>query len=37
MKNTGYWPQIVEMHMKGILSFNPDSFSFTFIEKHYIP
>ena len=25
-ENTGYWPQITEVHIKGMISVNPDSF-----------
>ena len=28
MKNTGFWPQIAEMHMKGMISESQDSFIF---------
>ena len=28
-----YWPQIAEVHIKGMVSINPDSFVFQYIEK----
>ena len=31
---TGYWPWIVKMHIKGTVSMNPDSYIFSYIEKH---
>ena len=34
VKNTGYWPQIAEMHMKGMISVIPDSCILPYIEKH---
>ena len=37
VKNTVYWPQIAEMHTKGIISASPDSCIFPFKEKCYIP
>ena len=33
-KNPGYWPQIAEMHMKGMISVSPDSWIFPYIEKN---
>ena len=30
VKNTGYWPQMAEMHMKGM---STDSYIFPYIEK----
>ena len=33
-KNTVYWPQITEMHVKGMISVSPDSCIFSFIQKH---
>ena len=32
-KNTGHWPQIAEVHIKGMISVNPNSCSFLYIEK----
>ena len=32
-ENAGYWPQIAEMHMKGMISVSPDSCIFSYIEK----
>ena len=32
-KIIGYWPQIAEMHMKGMISVSPDSWIFPYIEK----
>ena len=31
---TGYWPWIVKMHIKGTTSMNPDSYIFSYVEKH---
>ena len=31
---TGFWPQIVEMHIKEIISVSPDPCNFPYIEKH---
>ena len=36
-KHTGYWPQITEMHMKGMISISPNSCIFPYIEKPWIP
>ena len=30
----GFWPQIAEMHMKGMMSILPDSCIFPYIEEH---
>ena len=35
--NTGYWPQIAETHIKGMISVSPDSCIFPYVEKHLIP
>ena len=35
-QNTRYWPQVTEVHIKGIISMSPDSCIFPFKEKHYI-
>ena len=32
-KNTGYWPQIAEMHMKGMISVSPDACILPYTEK----
>ena len=32
-ENIGYWPQIAEEHIKGIISVSPDSHIFPYIEK----
>ena len=32
-KNTGYFPQIAEKHMKAIISMSPDSYIFPYIDK----
>ena len=37
VKNTGYWPQIAEMHIKSIILVNPDSCIFLYIKKCQIP
>ena len=34
VKNTGYWPQRAEMHMKGVTSVSPNPCIFPYIEKH---
>ena len=34
VKNTRYWPQTAEMHMKGMISVSPDFCIFPYIEKH---
>ena len=33
VKSTGYWPQIPEMHAKGMSSVSPDSYIFPYVEK----
>ena len=33
-ENPGYWLQMAEMHMKGMISVSPNSCIFPFIEKH---
>ena len=33
-KIAGYWPQIAEMHMKGMTSVSSDPCIFPYIEKH---
>ena len=32
--NTGYWPQIAEVHNKGMISVTPDTCIFPYTEKH---
>ena len=32
-ENTGYWPQIAEVDIKGLISVSPDSCIFSYIEK----
>ena len=32
-ENTGYWPQLAEVHIKGMISVSPDSSIFPYIEK----
>ena len=34
VKNTGYWSQRTEMHMKGVTSVSPNPCIFPYIEKH---
>ena len=36
-ENTGYWPQITEVHIKGMISVNPNSCIFPYIGKSWIP
>jgi len=36
VKNTRYWPQIAEMHVKRMISMSPDSCIFPYIEKCWI-
>ena len=33
-QTAGCWPQIAEMHVKGMISVSPDSCIFPYIEKH---
>ena len=33
-RNTGYWPGIAEVYMKGMTSVSPGSCTFPYIEKH---
>ena len=33
MKNTEYWPQIAEVHIKGMISISPDSCIFPYMES----
>ena len=32
-ENTRYWPQIAEVHIKGMMSVSPDSCIFPYVEK----
>ena len=35
-ENIGYWPQIAEVHIKGMISVGPDPWILPHIEKLYI-
>lgn len=35
-ERTGCWPEIAKKHIKGVVSVNPESCIFSYVEKHWI-